>query len=82
MPLLTTTIGSYPKPVGVFVPNWFDVRSSHSPGQWHPTKAYDDYLASAGGSDEMALDRGTEEIVREQVAAGIDCPTSALVRQN
>jgi 5-methyltetrahydropteroyltriglutamate--homocysteine methyltransferase len=81
MPLFTTTIGSYPKPAGVSVPNWFDVRRSRAPDQWHPTQAYDDYLASAGGSDEAALDLGTEEIVREQVAAGIDVPTDGEIRR-
>ena len=81
MALLTTTIGSYPKPAGVRVPNWFDVRRSRAPGDWHPTKAFDEYLASAGGSDAAALDQGTMEAVREQVAAGIDVPTDGEVRR-
>ncbi|MCL4765673.1 MAG: cobalamin-independent methionine synthase II family protein [Hyphomicrobiaceae bacterium] len=81
MPLLTTTIGSYPKPAGVHVPNWFDVRRSHAPGEWHPTKAYDNYLKSGGGSDEVALDNGTVEVVHEQVAADIDVPTDGEIRR-
>jgi 5-methyltetrahydropteroyltriglutamate--homocysteine methyltransferase len=81
MPLLTTTIGSYPKPIGVRVPSWFEVRRHHAAGEWHPTKAYDDYLAAAGGSEEAALDRGTLEVVREQAAAGIDVPTDGEVRR-
>ena len=81
MPLLTTTIGSYPKPAGVHIPNWFDVRSKLQPGQWHPTKAFDTYLASSGGSDTEALDQGTREVVREQVGAGIDIPTDGEIRR-
>ena len=81
MSLLTTTIGSYPKPAGVRVPNWFDVRRRHAPGKWHPTKAYDDYLASVSGSHEEELDRGTAAVVREQVANGIDIPTDGEVRR-
>ena len=81
MHLLTTTIGSYPKPAGVRVPNWFDVRRRHAAGEWHPTKAYDNYLATAGGPQEEALDRGTMEVVREQAANGIDVPTDGEVRR-
>jgi 5-methyltetrahydropteroyltriglutamate--homocysteine methyltransferase len=81
MPLLTTTIGSYPKPAGVHVPNWFDVRRRHAPDEWHPTQAYDAYLAAVRGSQEEALDRGTAVVVREQVANGVDIPTDGEIRR-
>ena len=75
MPLITTTIGSYPKPAGLKIPNWFEVRRAHSPGERHPTKAYDAYLAERDPSEPAAIGKATVEIVREQVEAGIDVPT-------
>ena len=75
MPLITTTVGSYPKPAGLKIPNWFEVRRAHSPGEWHPTKAYDAYLAERGPSEQEVIEKATVGIVREQVEAGIDVPT-------
>ena len=81
MPLTTTTIGSYPKPGGLKIPNWFEVRQAHAPGEWHPTRAYDSYLASGDPSEAAALDEATMAVVREQVAAGIDVPTDGEIRR-
>ena len=81
MPILTTTIGSYPKPDYVRVPNWFDIRKALPPGQWNPTEAYERYLKERSDVDESALDRATVEAVREQVEAGIDIPTDGEIRR-
>ena len=79
MPLLTTTIGSYPKPTGLKIPNWFEVRKSQAPGEWHPTKAYDVYLSERGSSDQPAIEAATIDVVREQVDAGVDVPTDGEI---
>lgn len=79
MPLLTTTIGSYPKPDDVPVVNWFDVRKSSE--RWDPTLAYDEFLKRRDGAADAALDRGTQDVVRDQVEAGIDIPTDGEVRR-
>ena len=81
MPILTTTIGSYPKPDYVRMPNWFDIRRRLEPGRWNPTEAYDRAVAARQADDDAQLDRATQEVVREQVAAGIDIPTDGEVRR-
>lgn len=81
MPIRTTTIGSYPKPDYVRIPNWFEVRRSLAPGRWNPTEAYERFLAEGGDGEGPLLDRGTQEVVREQVDCGIDIPTDGEVRR-
>ena len=78
MALLTTTIGSYPKPEYVPVPNWFEIRDLRDDA---PTTAYDRLLAARSHDHEALLDRGTREIVGEQVTAGIDIPTDGEIRR-
>ena len=81
MPLLTTTIGSYPKPAGVRVPNWFDVRRRHAAGGMAPDQGLRRLSSHGRRPTEDALDRGTMEVVREQAANGIDVPTDGEVRR-
>ncbi|MGE0716026.1 MAG: 5-methyltetrahydropteroyltriglutamate--homocysteine methyltransferase [Alphaproteobacteria bacterium] len=81
MPIATTTIGSYPKPDYVRVPNWFEIRRTLAPGRWNPTEAYQRFLATKDGGDEDLIDRGTIDVVREQVDCGIDIPTDGEVRR-
>ncbi len=81
MALLTTTIGSYPKPDYVPVANWHSIRQKRGAHPTHPTRAYDSFLADMPPDAEERLDRGTQEIVREQVEAGIDVPTDGEIRR-
>ena len=46
MPLLTTTIGAYPKPDYVKAPDWF--RSLQGPNTTDPTSDYTDFMREAG----------------------------------
>jgi 5-methyltetrahydropteroyltriglutamate--homocysteine methyltransferase len=62
MALSTTTIGSYPKPEYVPVPNWFEIRDLRDDA---PTTGYDRWLAARSHDHEALLDRGTREIVGE-----------------
>ncbi|MCH7555417.1 MAG: cobalamin-independent methionine synthase II family protein [Proteobacteria bacterium] len=78
MPLLTTTIGSYPKPDDTPVPGWFAIRDRH---RTNPTEAYSAFLRNMPEGAPAALDRATEEVVREQAAIGIDVPTDGEVRR-
>ncbi len=78
MPILTTTIGSYPKPEYVPIPDWFQQESTISED---PTRALDEYKSDGGDDLEKLLDRGTIEVVREQVEMGIDVPTDGEVRR-
>ena len=78
MPLLTTTIGSYPKPDDTPVPGWFAIHDRH---RTNPTEAYSAFLRNMPEGAPAALDRATEEVVREQAAIGIDVPTDGEVRR-
>ncbi len=78
MGLLTTTIGAYPKPDYVPTPDWFREGGA---GISNPTQAYQKYLASTPDNIEEILDRGTEQVVNDQVNVGIDIPTDGEVRR-
>lgn len=81
MAILTTTIGSYPKPAYVRVPNWFEARRASNLQTWNPTEAYERFLKEGSPSDAALLDQATQEIVLEQVDAGIDIPTDGEIRR-
>lgn len=78
MPLLTTTIGSYPKPNYTSVPGWFVIRDRH---RTNPTEAYSAFLKNTSKDAQATLDRATREVVREQAAIGIDVLTDGEVRR-
>ncbi len=78
MALLTTTIGAYPKPNYVPTPDWF--RGGEA-GLSNPTETYQKYLANLPNNIEEILDRGTKEVVNDQVNVGIDIPTDGEVRR-
>ncbi len=78
MPLLTTTIGAYPKPDYASVPGWFEIRDRH---RTNPTEAYSAFLKNTPKDAEANLDRATREVVEEQTAIGIDVPTDGEIRR-
>ena len=79
MPLLTTTIGSYPKPAYIPTPDWFRARKLNLPD---PTVAYDEFARSKPSDLERLLEQGTHEVVEDQMNAGIDIPTDGEVRRD
>lgn len=79
MPLLTTTIGAYPKPDYVPIPDWF--RAEEGPDTARPTEGYLQALARMGDEAEALFARGTREVVEDQVGAGIDIPTDGEIRR-
>ena len=78
MPLLTTTIGAYPKPDYVDLPDWFRVGG---PSGDDPTSAYSDYMRAAPEDLQETLDRATREVVQAQAEAGIDVPSEGEIRR-
>ena len=82
MPLLTTTIGAYPKPAYLPTPDWFrqDIEFKTA-NVGNPTAAFNDYLATLSPEIRALLDRATREVVQQQVAYGIDIPTDGEVRR-
>ena len=77
MPLLTTTIGAYPKPDYLDVPDWFE-----GGGKDHGlARSFGDATAVAEEELEALFVRGTRDAVRDQVLAGIDIPTDGEIRR-
>lgn len=79
MPLMTTTIGAYPKPDFVPVPDWF--RAPAGPDTHHPTGGYLEAIAHMGDEAEALFARGVAQAVADQVEAGIDVPTDGEIRR-
>ena len=78
MPLKTTTIGAYPKPIYVSMPDWFRASERTLPDL---TAAYSDYLHSGAADQAAVLDRATQEVVKAQVDLGLDIPTEGEIRR-
>ncbi len=78
MPILTTTIGAYPKPEYVPVPDWFQQESTIAED---PTRALDECTENSGPEVEKLLDRATVEVVIEQTDLGIDVVTDGEIRR-
>ena len=78
MGLLTTTIGAYPKPAYVKLPDWFDNLDTAEPTRgWYAARE------AMGEEAESIIRRGTHEAVNDQVNAGIDIPTDGeIAREN
>ena len=68
MPILTTTIGSYPKPSYVPVANWWRLKDS---GVHVPTTTHTEYLEQRAYDNREILDRGTRAAVLDQVEASM-----------
>ena len=82
MPLLTTTIGAYPKPAYLPTPDWFRNESKQeTQREGSPTTAYNDYLSGISAETHALLDRATREVVQKQVELGIDIPTDGELRR-
>ena len=81
MSLLTTTIGAYPKPDYVTVPDWFT--DPDGPDSAKPTRDWAAAVARLGDQAREIFARGVREAVTDQVTAGIDIPTEGEIpREN
>ena len=79
MPLLTTTVGAFPKPDYLKLPDWF---RNGGPSGADPTTAYSDFMRAPPADLEASLRLATEEVVRGQVEAGIDVPSEGELRRD
>lgn len=79
MPLLTTTIGAYPKPDYVPVIDWFKAKGSTVTE--NPTGNYEKDLARMGEEAEHIFRRAAADVITDQVTCGIDIPTDGEVRR-
>ncbi len=79
MPLLTTTIGAYPKPDYVPVLDWF--QAAEGPDTGNPTRDYLTAIEKMGDEAEAIFARAAREVIEDQLGAGIDIPTDGEVRR-
>ena len=78
MSILTTTIGAYPKPKYVNLPDWFQNLDTSN-----PTKGWAEAKEAMGNEADLIIEKGTHEAVNDQVNAGIDIPTDGeIAREN
>lgn len=78
MPLLTTTIGSFPKPDYLPMPDWF----RNSPSMVDPTRPYEEFRRAQRTEDLEALfARAARDVIGDQISAGIDVLTDGEVRR-
>ena len=81
MPLVTTTIGAWPKPEFVRLPDWFT--HPEGPDAVDPTSGWARAMAALGDDAEAIIARGVAEAIDDQVGAGIDIPTDGeIAREN
>jgi 5-methyltetrahydropteroyltriglutamate--homocysteine methyltransferase len=79
MKLLTTTIGAYPKPDYVELPDWFGAAAG--PDTERPTEEWAAAVTRMGDDVEAILARGTREVIDDQVSCGIDIPSDGEIRR-
>ena len=79
MPIQTTTIGAFPKPAYLQLPDWFT--GSDGPDTATPTAGWAPAMAAMGDEADAILARATRDVVHAQIDAGIDIPTDGEVRR-
>ena len=77
--LKTTTIGSYPKPEYLILPDWF--KGEKGTDAEYPTSGWLEAVNSMGESYEKIILRATEDIITDQIQCGIDIVTDGEVRR-
>jgi 5-methyltetrahydropteroyltriglutamate--homocysteine methyltransferase len=77
----TTCIGAYPKPDYVDLPDWFN--HPDGPDAMDPTERWSDAMNALGNDAQSIISRGVQEVIADQIEAGIDIPTDGEVpREN
>ena len=77
----TTCIGAYPKPDYVDLPDWFN--HPDGPDAADPTERWPDAMNALGNDAQSIISRGVQEVIADQIEAGIDIPTDGEVpREN
>ncbi len=77
-PLKTTCIGAYPKPAYVPISDWFATGHDQDGYASDVQRRWEDNQTNEA---RALMDRATAEVVRDQIACGIDIPTDGEVRR-
>ena len=80
--IITTTIGSFPKPKYLPIMDWFDsARGEEGMNTIKTTIEYTNYNKNKKLSDEKLFKKAASEVINIQIDAGIDIPTDGEVRR-
>ena len=77
--MITTVIGSYPKPDYLKITDWFNATGGTDTE--NPTKYYEEEIKKIGGEIEDIFIRATKDVIKDQVDCGIDIITDGEVRR-
>jgi len=81
MPLLTTTIGAYPKPHWLPITDWFKKEAGQTVAGGEVTQRMTRALKAPDTETEQAAVKATHQAVTDQVEAGISIPTDGEQRR-
>ena len=80
--LVTTVVGSFPKPKYLPIEDWFDAtRKNQGMNTSKITRLYTDYSKNQNPNDEKLFIKAAKEIINLQLNAGIMIPTDGEVRR-
>lgn len=81
MPLLTTSLGAWPKPDGLPLRDWFQTDLGQEAYVEDVVNRATDVMQSMDAGVRAQFDKATEDIVRLQVDCGIDIPSDGEMRR-
>ena len=77
--ILTTTIGAYPKPDFLDLPDWF--KDKKGTDAEYPTSKWEQAKLKMGEEYEVQIKHASESIIKDQIECGIDIITDGEVRR-
>ena len=77
--ILTTTIGSYPKPDFLNLPDWFQGEKGTDTDR--PTANWQNAMNALGNKKEFIIEKAVEQVISDQIDCGIDIVTDGEVRR-
>ena len=77
--ILTTTIGSYPKPEFLKLPDWF--QGDKGTDTERPTADLKNAMDALGKNREELIEKAVQEVINDQINCGIDIVTDVEVRR-
>ena len=77
--ILTTTIGSYPKPEFLKLPDWF--QGDKGTDTERPTADWKNAMSALGKNREELIEKAVQEVINDQINCGIDIVTDGEVRR-
>ena len=77
--ILTTTIGSFPKPSFLPLSDWF--KGEKGTDNERPTSEYQEEKHKMGSQYESLVNEASKQVIDDQIACGIDIVTDGEVRR-